>query len=141
MRATEINDFCLPQASRRMRCEKQVTPHPLRVRSAPSPTGEGCLCVCTDSEGSASSTTRCIIKVTSPLESHKGSFVDPIVAVAPRFCIGSLRLIVIIRSKVQGSLSKTSSRWRSLRMTSLNDICGSAIISSGRRGSEAARAQ
>ena len=45
-------------------------------------------------------------KVTLLLESHKDSFVDP--GARHGFCIGSLRLIVIMRSKVQGSLSKTS---------------------------------
>ena len=34
-------------------------------------------------------------KVTSPIESHKGSFVDP--RARHGFCIGSLRLIAIIR--------------------------------------------
>ena len=47
-------------------------------------------------------------KVTSPMKSHKDFFVDP--CTLCRFCVGSLRLIVIIRSKVQGSLSKTSLR-------------------------------
>ena len=47
-------------------------------------------------------------KVTLPMESHKDSFVD--LGTLCRFCIGSLRLIVMMPSKVQGSLSKTSLR-------------------------------
>ena len=64
----------------------------------------------TQTRRATSSMPRVRGEVTLPKKGHKDSFVDPIVAVAPRFCIGSLRLSVMMRSKVQGSLSKTSLR-------------------------------
>ena len=65
------------------------------------------LCRCPQRRAGACS-RRLVGKVTLPMESHKDSFVDP--CTLCRFCIGSLRLIVMMRSKVQGSLSKTSLR-------------------------------
>ena len=79
------------------------------------------LCRCPQRRAGACS-RRLVGKVTSPMERHKYFFVDP--------C--ALKRLVL--SFLLCCTPKTSSRWRSLRMTSLNDICGSAIISSGRRG-------
>ena len=84
----------------------ETLPPPLRGPPPSTEGGEGCAVDLNVGQGFAPADLQG--KVTSPLESHKDSFVDP--RAGHGFCIGSLRLIVMVRSKVQGSLSKTSLR-------------------------------